>query len=208
MTRVASLALTSRLTAPALPGSSELFLPCMASFTGRQGAGIGTHQGAPATSRKRSAHRFTQATIVEYHTESVGQRQISAITVYREGITIACAIACPPESVTILASSAQRQDNTVARQALPKDTELHSRYRVETVLGAGGFGITYVGQDLHLNRAVAIKEYFPTEFALREGHYSVRSLDTGNKQFFALGRTWFLRRPTRSRNTTIPTSSG
>jgi serine/threonine protein kinase len=81
----------------------------------------------------------------------------------------------------------------VARQPLPKDTELRGRYRVDTVLGAGGFGITYVGQDLHLNRAVAIKEYFPADHAQREGHYSVRSLDSGNRQFFALGRTWFLR---------------
>ena len=81
----------------------------------------------------------------------------------------------------------------MARQPLPKDTELRGRYRVETVLGAGGFGITYVGLDLHLNRAVAIKEYFPAEHAQREGHYSIRSLDSGNRQFFALGRTWFLR---------------
>jgi Protein kinase domain len=83
--------------------------------------------------------------------------------------------------------------SAVARQPLPKDTELRGRYRVETVLGAGGFGITYVGLDLHLNRAIAIKEYFPAEHAQREGHYSIRSLDSGNRQFFALGRTWFLR---------------
>lgn len=81
----------------------------------------------------------------------------------------------------------------MSRQPLPKDTELRGRYRVDTVLGAGGFGITYLGQDLHLSRAVAIKEYFPADHALREGHYSVRSLDSGNRQFFALGRTWFLR---------------
>lgn len=95
--------------------------------------------------------------------------------------------------MTIYRRWLHQQEQTVARQALPKDSELHGRYRVDTVLGAGGFGITYAGLDLHLNRAVAIKEYFPTEFALREGHYSVRSLDTGNKQFFALGRAWFLR---------------
>ena len=81
----------------------------------------------------------------------------------------------------------------MARHPLPKDTELRGRYRVDTVLGAGGFGITYVGQDLLLGRSVAIKEYFPADHAQREGHYTVRSLDTANRQFFALGRTWFLR---------------
>lgn len=35
-------------------------------------------------------------------------------------------------------------------------------YRVERVLGQGGFGITYLCRDLRLERAVAIKEFFPS----------------------------------------------
>ena len=35
------------------------------------------------------------------------------------------------------------------------------QYRVESVLGQGGFGITYECRDLLLGRRVAIKEYFP-----------------------------------------------
>ena len=49
------------------------------------------------------------------------------------------------------------EDLLVARNPLPRDTELHGRYRIGTVLGAGGFAITYIGQDVHLNRPVAIK---------------------------------------------------
>jgi serine/threonine protein kinase len=51
--------------------------------------------------------------------------------------------------------------------ALPQGTELVGDYRIERVLGAGGFGITYLAQEIALGRAVTIKEYFPTDFAAR-----------------------------------------
>lgn len=40
-------------------------------------------------------------------------------------------------------------------------------YRLEAVLGAGGFGLTYLGRDTHLEKHVAIKEYLPTDLAVR-----------------------------------------
>ena len=40
-------------------------------------------------------------------------------------------------------------------------------YRVDQVLGVGGFGITYLGHDTHLDKPVAIKEYLPGELATR-----------------------------------------
>ncbi|MDE6303775.1 MAG: protein kinase, partial [Paramuribaculum sp.] len=41
-------------------------------------------------------------------------------------------------------------------------------YRIERILGQGGFGITYLATDLSLERYVAIKEFFPKDYCDRE----------------------------------------
>lgn len=51
--------------------------------------------------------------------------------------------------------------------ALKSGTELVGDYRIERVLGAGGFGITYLAEEVALDRNVTIKEYFPSDFAAR-----------------------------------------
>jgi WD40 repeat protein/serine/threonine protein kinase len=53
--------------------------------------------------------------------------------------------------------------------ALPSGTELVGDYRIERVLGAGGFGVTYLADEIALARLVTIKEYFPSDIAARNG---------------------------------------
>lgn len=58
---------------------------------------------------------------------------------------------------------------TALARALPGGTALQQgQYVIGSVLGEGGFGITYRGQHRHLGQAVAIKEFFPTG-AVRQG---------------------------------------
>lgn len=53
--------------------------------------------------------------------------------------------------------------------ALPDGLELVGDFRIQRVLGAGGFGITYLADEMALARQVTIKEYFPADFAARSG---------------------------------------
>jgi hypothetical protein len=55
----------------------------------------------------------------------------------------------------------------VFRDALPPGTMLHG-YTIRSVLGRGGFGTTYHATD-RLDQSFAIKEYFPRQFAIRQG---------------------------------------
>ena len=55
--------------------------------------------------------------------------------------------------------------------ALPPGTFLgeNKKYKILGVCGQGGFGITYTGWDVSLERNVAIKECFPQEICVRDG---------------------------------------
>jgi serine/threonine-protein kinase len=51
----------------------------------------------------------------------------------------------------------------------PGNLLLEGRYTIEQVLGQGGFGITYLGNDSKLQCRVAIKEFFPSDWVIRQG---------------------------------------
>ena len=77
------------------------------------------------------------------------------------------------------------------RGTLPSGTRLRN-YELISVLGQGGFGITYYARDTTLGREVAIKEYLPTSLALREDGTLVVPRSTQLAEDFIWGRERFL----------------
>ena len=74
--------------------------------------------------------------------------------------------------------------------ALPHGTVVNG-YRIERVLGSGGFGITYLALDL-LQQRFAIKEYYPRQFATRQ-HMTVQPTSREDAKLFEECRERFLR---------------
>lgn len=64
-----------------------------------------------------------------------------------------------------------------AAHHLPLGTLLQDRYLVGASLGEGGFGITYIGFDVTLERTVALKEYFPSGLAARRAEESLEVVE-------------------------------
>ena len=77
------------------------------------------------------------------------------------------------------------------RGTLPAGTRLRN-YELISVLGHGGFGITYYARDTTLGREVAVKEYLPTSLALRENGTTVVPRSTQLAEDFIWGRERFL----------------
>jgi serine/threonine protein kinase/uncharacterized protein YecT (DUF1311 family) len=75
--------------------------------------------------------------------------------------------------------------------ALPKGTQLN-QYELVSVLGAGGFGITYMARDTSLDTLVAIKEYLPGDLAARRDDSTVTAKSTTSKGDFDWGLDRFL----------------
>ena len=75
---------------------------------------------------------------------------------------------------------------------LPVNSILNGRYIIGRTLGAGGFGITYVGYDLKLNSKVAIKEYYMSGGVSRTRSLTVIPTDKANEAPFNKGKERFL----------------
>jgi serine/threonine protein kinase len=78
------------------------------------------------------------------------------------------------------------------RQALAKGTVVGGDYEIERVLGAGGFGITYLARDKGLGLDVALKEYFPAALAYRDAGATVHATSSANEASYSWGLDRFL----------------
>ena len=76
------------------------------------------------------------------------------------------------------------------RQALPPGHRV-GQCRLLGVLGVGGFGVTYLGEHAGIGHRVAVKEYFPNEFAVRDGA-TVQPKSPADREGFEWGLSRFV----------------
>jgi non-specific serine/threonine protein kinase len=95
-----------------------------------------------------------------------------------------------------------------SNKALPPGTVLRE-WRLEQVLGVGGFGIVYKGRGIYFDELVAIKEYFPSSISDRKDGDTVVPSSSDAEEVHALGLKkfveeakllWNLSKPTRHPN--------
>ena len=76
----------------------------------------------------------------------------------------------------------------------PNTTLQGGKYRIERVLGQGGFGITYMATQLSLQRQVAIKEFFMKDFCSRdEATQTMSTPSTGSSRLVEQYRKKFIK---------------
>jgi serine/threonine protein kinase len=80
---------------------------------------------------------------------------------------------------------------TTHQNALPLGSML-MEYRLQSVLGAGGFGITYLAHDTNLQKDVAIKEYLPSAVAVRGSGGTVLPTTSGMEKDYRWGLDRFI----------------
>ncbi|HEU4352392.1 MAG TPA: serine/threonine-protein kinase [Burkholderiales bacterium] len=79
----------------------------------------------------------------------------------------------------------------MAPHALPEGYALQE-YRIEKVLGVGGFGLTYLALDSNLNLKVAVKEYLPVDVAQRSDDQTIGPRSPSTAETFGWGKQRFM----------------
>jgi serine/threonine protein kinase len=79
------------------------------------------------------------------------------------------------------------------RSALPEGTLLDGKHRIVRHIAAGSFGMTYEARDAGLDLRVAVKEYYPADFGVRDDNLTVRPRSQGDGRLFQRLKDSFLR---------------
>ncbi len=71
--------------------------------------------------------------------------------------------------------------------------EMLNWYRIERILGRGGFGVIYLATDTNLDHLVAIKEYIPSDVATRTQDSQVHPITEEHGDMFRWGMDRFIK---------------
>src|ERR1700687_3561297 len=105
-----------------------------------------------------------------------------------EAVHASAAFVSPPLGESRRPSPPKPSAPTVA---LPEGFRL-LEYRIDGVLGQGGFGIAYRATDVNLAAQGVIKEYLPEEFAFRALDNTVQARADTDQEFYQNGLDSFL----------------
>ena len=75
--------------------------------------------------------------------------------------------------------------------ALQSGYQLHE-YRIDKLIGEGGFGLTYLAFDTNLDKTVAIKEYMPSDHAVRQDQTTIVPKSISSKSMYEWGLKAFV----------------
>ncbi len=95
-------------------------------------------------------------------------------------------------------------EKVYSNKALPPGTVLRE-WRLENVLGVGGFGIVYRGRGIYFDELVAIKEYFPSSISERDAEDTVVAINSDAEEVHALGLKKFVEEAKLLWNLSTPT---
>lgn len=79
------------------------------------------------------------------------------------------------------------------KQDIASGTILYGGYVIERVLGEGGFGITYLAHRQETGEKVAVKEYFPSQFAVRKNNSCELHVADRDMEEYDRGRARFMK---------------
>src|SRR5271157_1277696 len=137
--------------------------------TGQSGAQVAVHSGKEEAAQAGIQNQMILALVASLL--AVGlivaaliwlARHRTRNAVESKMICVACNSENPNSAVSCSCCGSPLRPETALTPALPVGTRLQGDlYSIGKVLGQGGFGITYLGSDTGLKRAVAIKEFFP-----------------------------------------------
>ena len=77
-------------------------------------------------------------------------------------------------------------------EGTPGHGERLAEFEIEKVLGAGGFGVTYLARDTALGRRVAVKEYLPREWGERQQDGTIGPRSEADAEDYRWGLERFL----------------
>lgn len=85
-----------------------------------------------------------------------------------------------------------KSEYTADPLVLPMGTKLNNKIIIGRVMGKGGFGVTYLGYDLRMDKTIAVKEYYPNGIAYRSpAGTEVSVVDTKSSETFEKGAEKF-----------------